>query len=68
MLEKMSLKELLEYEKASAIVCRKYENSSRVYDGSIANGPLYERFKKYNEFHADVIQAMERIIDEAISK
>lgn len=64
--EKLTLRELIDLEKASAIVCKKYENASRVYDGSITNGPSYERFKKYNDFHSRVLQEMENIIDETV--
>lgn len=66
-LKKFKLKELLELEKASSIVCMKYENSSRMYDGSISNEHLYEKFKKYNDFHSDVVLAIENIIDSEIS-
>lgn len=65
---KFTLSELIELEKASSIVCKKYENSSRVYDGSITNGPSYEKFKKYNDFHTNIVLQMEKIIDENIPK
>lgn len=67
-MEKLTLKELIELEKASSIICQKYENASRVYDGSITNGPSYEKFKKYNDFHNNIVLQMEKIIDETITK
>lgn len=67
-MNKLTLKELIDLEKASSVICMKYENASRVYDGSIAQGPSYEKFKKYNDFHNKVIQQMEKMIDETMSK
>ena len=67
-MEELTLSELNVLEKSSFIVCKMYENASRVYDGSITNGPSYEKFKKYNDFHAMVIAQMEKKIDEIIAK
>lgn len=63
-LDKMSLSELIELEKASKIICFRYENASRMYDGSIEDGESYNNFKKYNDFHDEVVKRMEKIIDD----
>lgn len=62
--EEYSLSTLLELEKASRIVCSKYENSTKNYDGSIINNEEYALFKKYNDFHNNIISLIEKILDE----
>ena len=59
----MTLKEILEYEKASSIVCMKYENSCKSYDGSISNGDEYTLFLKYNKIHEDLILELQKRLD-----
>lgn len=67
--EKLSdykLATLLELEKASRIVCMKYESASKSYDGSIINNEQYSLFSKYNMFRNRVIEEMERQLNEEI--
>jgi hypothetical protein len=48
-IENLSLRDLLDYEKAATIICRRYENSIKLYDGTIRqSGPEYFRFNKHN--------------------
>lgn len=61
-----SLSSLLELEKASRIVCSKYENSTKNYDGTIINNEEYALFKKYNDFHNEIISLIEKKLDEGI--
>lgn len=60
----MDLARLLEYEKASRIICRKYENSMKNYDGSIQEGADYRTFDKYNKIHEKVLTLIEEKLDE----
>jgi len=61
-----NLSTLLELEKASRIVCVKYESASKNYDGSIINNDQYALFKKYNDFRSEVISEMEKRLNEEI--
>lgn len=65
--KKYTLSELLELEKAARIVCVRYENSTKNYDGSIINNSEYELFKKYNNFRNMVLNEIEKILDKEIS-
>ena len=63
-----NLSTLLELEKASRIVCMKYESASKNYDGSIINNDQYALFKKYNDFRSEVISEMEKRLNEEIDE
>lgn len=65
--KKYTLSELLEFEKAARVVCVRYENSTKNYDGSIINNSEYELFKKYNNFRNMVLNEIEKILDKEIS-
>ena len=58
---------LLELEKASRIVCMKYESASKNYDGSIINNDQYALFKKYNDVRGRVIEELENRLNEEIT-
>lgn len=60
------LSALLELEKASRIVCSKYENSTKNYDGTIINNEEYSLFRKYNDFHNKIISLIEEKINDEI--
>ena len=56
----LTLQDLYYVEKAINVVCKKYENTIRNYDGSIStNTKEYERFKSINTLHSRVINKME---------
>lgn len=62
-LENLTLEDLLQYERTSSIVCKKYENSCKSYDGSISNSEEYTMFLKYNNFHEEIISEMQKRLD-----
>lgn len=64
--EEYTLSSLLELEKASRIVCSKYENSTKNYDGTIINNEEYSLFKKYNDFHNKIISLIEGKLNDEI--
>ena len=65
-MEKYTLSELIQYEKATRIVCMKYESASKNYDGTIINNSEYVKFKKYNDFRLDIISEIEKRLDKEI--
>lgn len=67
-LSEYKLSTLLELEKASRIVCMKYESASKNYDGSIINNDQYILFKKYNDFRSEVISEMEKRLNDEIDE
>jgi len=66
--ENYTLEDLLKLEKASRLICMKYENSTKNYDGSIANNDEYTLFKKYNDFHNGILVKIEKLLDKEIAK
>lgn len=60
-IENLSLRDLLDYEKAATIICRRYENSIKLYDGTIRqSGPEYLRFNKANLLHNSLLNEIEK--------
>lgn len=56
----LSIKELVYIEQATKIVCQKYENTVKNYDGSFKqNGDDYNNFKKFNTLRNKVISKLE---------
>lgn len=63
----LSLMELVYVEKAARIVCQKYENTVKNYDGSFRqNGDDYNNFKKFNTLRNKVISKLEEKLTELI--
>lgn len=61
--QKLSLLELINLEKATYSICRKYENSIKNYDGSInQNGNDYYKYQKFNDIHNKIIIEMENLV------
>ena len=55
-LNSLSIQELIYIEQATRIVCQKYENTVKNYDGSFKqNGDDYNNFKKFNTLRNKVI-------------
>ena len=56
----LSLMELVYAEKAAKIICQRYENSIKNYDGSIArNSVEYNKFKQFNNLHQELLDKIE---------
>ena len=63
----LSIKELVYIEQATKIVCQKYENTVKNYDGSFKqNGDDYNNFKKFNTLRNKVISKLEEKLEEII--
>ena len=59
----LSLMELVFAEKAAKIICQRYENSIKNYDGSIArNSVEYNKFKKFNNLHQELLDKIEETL------
>ena len=59
----LSLMELIYAEKAAKIICQRYENSIKNYDGSIAhNSAEYNKFKQFNNLHQEILDKIEEIL------
>ena len=62
-LKSISLFDLLTLEKASGLICKRYENTVKMYDGTInAKGGEYARFKTYLDIHTNVLNEIENRI------
>ena len=62
--KEFSLEELIMLEKMSRIVCTKYENTTKRYDGTIDNTQnSYNTFVKFNNIHTKIIQQMEDLLN-----
>lgn len=59
----LSMEDLVLLEKMARLVCAKYENITKRYDGTIDTAqPKYSAFKKYNDIHNAVIDKMELLL------
>ena len=59
-IKKLSLAELIDYEKAARIVCSNYEKSVKMYDGSISSTPENVRqFEKYISTYNKILKELE---------
>ena len=66
-LNSLSIQELIYIEQATRIVCQKYENTVKNYDGSFKqNGGDYNNFKKFNTLRNKVISKLEEKLEEFI--
>ena len=66
-LNSLSIQELIYIEQATRIVCQKYENTVKNYDGSFKqNGDDYNNFKKFNMLRNKVISKLEEKLEEII--
>lgn len=62
-LPQLSLMELVYAEKAAKIICQRYENSIKNYDGSIArNSVEYNKFKQFNNLHQELLDKIEETL------
>ena len=59
----LSLMEFIYAEKAAKIICQRYENSIKNYDGSIAHNSVeYNKFKQFNNLHQEILDKIEEIL------
>ena len=66
-LDRLSLEELILCEKAARIICQKYENTVKNYDGSfIQNGDEYNKFKTFNSMRNRIILKLEEKLTDFI--
>ena len=66
-LNSLSIQELIYIEQATRLVCQKYENTVKNYDGSFKqNGDDYNNFKKFNTLRNKVISKLEEKLEEII--
>ena len=66
-LNSLSIQELIYIEQATRIVCQKYENTVKNYDGSFKqNGDDCNNFKKFNTLRNKVISKLEEKLEEII--
>lgn len=60
-LSKIKISDLVAYEKAARIVCVKYENSVKNYDGTLNQvGVDFSNFEKFNKLRNAIIEEMEK--------
>lgn len=59
----LSLMELVYAEKAAKVICQRYENSIKNYDGSIAHNSVeYNKFKQFNNLHQKLLDKIEETL------
>ena len=59
----LTIMELVYAEKAAKIICQRYENSIKNYDGSIArNSVEYNKFKQFNNLHQELLDKIEETL------
>lgn len=56
-----SFQDLIALEKMARIICTKYENTTKRYDGTVDNkSSSYNLFMKYNNIRNKIIEKMEQ--------
>jgi len=59
-IKKLTIGELIDYEKAAKAVCLRYENNIKVYDGSLRTNSLdYDLYEKYNKIYLKILSELE---------
>lgn len=62
---KLSIADLYYYAQASKDICVRYENSVKVYDGSIkTEGDDFEKYNKFNGIYLKILAEIERRVSE----
>jgi hypothetical protein len=63
-ISELSIFDLINYEKAISLICRRYENSVKLYDGTIRQNSIeYENFKKTNDLHNRIMLEIEKRVN-----
>lgn len=64
-LSKLTISELIDYEKAARLVCGKYENELKSYDGSIVgNTTSVMEFEEFNKKHNKIMDEIKSRVEE----
>lgn len=64
-IKEIILRDLLDLEKASSVICKNYENSLKRYDGSINTSVSeYNEFNKYNKIRNEIIKEIQKRLQE----
>ena len=60
-LGKINICDLVAYEKVTRLVCMKYENSIKNYDGTLNQDSLdFSKFEKFNRLRNNILEEMEK--------
>ena len=60
-IENLTIEELVNYEKAAAIVCARYERNIKSYDGSIINDTqAVATFETFNKIYNKITKELEK--------
>ena len=63
-ISELSTFDLITYERAISLICRRYENSVKLYDGTIRQNSIeYDNFKKNNDLHNRIIMEIEKRVN-----
>lgn len=63
-LSDLSISELVDYEKATKVICSFIENSIKNYDGTIVdNVEEYQRYTKYNQIYIMILKELEKRVN-----
>lgn len=65
-LSELTLRELLEYERAAHIICAKYENLNKME--SFGSQPLYNKFTEVKVKYDSIIDEIEKRVNEIKNK
>lgn len=61
----LSIRDLIDYQEAVKIVCRKYENMVKRYDNSITfDNDSTNKFNQYNKLYGKIVDEIENRINQ----
>ena len=64
-LHDLSTKELIDYYHMAEILCLRYENAVRMYDGTINQNTIdFNKFEKYNNIRNKIFLEIEKRVEE----
>lgn len=62
---KFSVSELVDQLKAAEEICKRYEKSVKMYDGTINNNTYeFNQFEKYNAIYSNILAELEKKLSE----
>ena len=66
-IKELTLRELIDIDIATSLICKNYENGIKQYDGTInTNSKEYASFSFYNKLHLEVIKELEERLKKII--